>query len=127
VVLFHVEQEQVPKSKKSLRGIGIWVILSKESSNRKTMQIQLEDIHTLGEFQQNAEAHLSRVNQTRRPEILTINGDPAGVLLGTEEYDQLLSAHEELATLKSIQRGIDEMNLGQIVPAINVHEMLMKR
>jgi prevent-host-death family protein len=89
-----------------------------------TMQIQLQDIHPLTDFQRNAKAHLTRVNRTGRAEVLTVNGKAEAVLLGKRAYEQILESMEELATLKSIQRGLDEMKAGKTLDAKAVHQRL---
>ena len=88
------------------------------------MQISLEDIHPLTEFQRNAKAHLSRVNKTGRPEVLTVNGKAEGVLMGKRSYEQLVAAMEELETLKSVRQGLLDMNEGKTTRATQVHARL---
>jgi prevent-host-death family protein len=91
---------------------------------RNGMEIHIEDIHPLSDFQRNAKAHLTRVNKTGRPEVLTVNGRAEGVLIGKRSYEQMKGALEELETLKGIQRGLDEMAAGKTVSASAVHERL---
>jgi|APTNR8051073442_1049403.scaffolds.fasta_scaffold08429_5 prevent-host-death family protein len=88
------------------------------------MQIHIEDIHPLTDFQRNAKAHLTRVNKTGRPEVLTVNGKAEAVLMGKRAYETMVGAMEELATLKSIQRGLEEMKLGKTRSAAKVHAKL---
>ena len=88
------------------------------------MQIHLEDIHPLTDFQRNAKAHLSRVNKTGRSEVLTVNGKAEAVLVGKRSYELMLKAMEELETLKSIRRGLDEMQAGKTIDAASVHKRL---
>lgn len=85
---------------------------------------QLEDIHPLTDFQRNAKSHLSRVNKTGRPEVLTVNGRAEAVLLGRKAYEKIQDAMEELAAIKSIQAGLDELAAGKTVSAKTVHERL---
>lgn len=88
------------------------------------MQIHMEDIHPLTEFQRNAKAHLSRVNRTGRPEVLTVNGKAEAVLIGKRSYEQMLKAMEELETLKALRKGLDEMEAGKTSDAASFHESL---
>jgi len=90
------------------------------------MMIHVEDIHPLTDFQRNAKKHLSHVNRTGRPEVLTVNGKAEAVLLGKRSYQQMLAALDELETIKSIQRGLDDMASGRTVDASQVHERLRK-
>lgn len=86
--------------------------------------IHLEDIHPLTEFQRHAKSHLARVNKTGRPEVLTVNGKAEAVLVGTAVYEQLVSAMEEIETLKSLQRGFDDAHAGKVVAAADFHAWL---
>ena len=86
------------------------------------MQIHLDDIHPLTDFQRNAKAHIARINRTGRPEVLTVNGKAEAVLLGAGAYERLLGTMEELETLQSIRRGLEEMHAGKTVSAEQVHE-----
>ncbi|WP_038163382.1 type II toxin-antitoxin system Phd/YefM family antitoxin [Verrucomicrobium sp. BvORR106] len=90
------------------------------------MQFQLEDIHPLTDFQRNAKAHLARVNKTGRAEVLTVNGKAEAVLVGRRSYEKIMAAMEELETLKSINRGLEEMDAGKTVSASAVHQKLRK-
>lgn len=90
------------------------------------MQIHLEDIQPLTDFQRNAKAHLTRVNKTGRVEILTVNGKAEAVLIGKRAYEKMREAVEELETFKSIRRGIDEMESGKKSSAAEVHQRLRK-
>ena len=88
--------------------------------------IHIEDIHPLTDFQRNAKKHLTRVNRTGRAEVLTVNGKAEAVLVGKRSYEQMIEAMEELETLKSIRRGLDDMEAGRTVDAKRVHERLRK-
>jgi prevent-host-death family protein len=90
------------------------------------MSIHLEDIHPLTDFQRNAKKHLARINKTGRPEVLTVNGKAEAVLVGKRSYEQMMESLEELETLKSIRRGIEDMQAGRTVSAAEVHEKLRK-
>ena len=91
------------------------------------MQIHLDGIHPLTDFQRNAKAHIAhiaRINRTGRPEVLTVNGKAEAVLLGAGAYERLLGSMEELETLQSIRRGLEDMDAGKTVSAAEVHEEL---
>ncbi len=90
------------------------------------MMIHIEDIHPLTEFQRNAKKHLTRINKTGRPEVLTVNGKAEAVILGKRSYEQMIEAMEELETLKSIRRGLADMETGRTVSAKKVHGRLRR-
>jgi len=87
--------------------------------------IAIEDIHSLTDFQRDAKRHLANVNRTGRPKVLTVNGKAQGVLLGKKAFQSIQDSLEELATLKSIQRGLDDLKSGRTVPAKRAHERLL--
>ena len=91
------------------------------------MMIHIEDIHPLTDFQRNAKKHLARVNKTGRPEVLTVNGKAEAVLVGKRSYEKMMIALEELETLKSIRRGLQDMKAGRTVSAQRVQERPLKR
>jgi len=88
--------------------------------------IHIEDIRPLTDFQRNAKQHLSRINKTGRSEVLTVNGKAEAVLVGKKTYAQMVCAMEELETLKSIQRGLEDINAGRTLSAKKVHDRLRK-
>ncbi|MEI6535380.1 MAG: type II toxin-antitoxin system Phd/YefM family antitoxin [Verrucomicrobiaceae bacterium] len=90
------------------------------------MMIHIEDIHPLTDFQLNAKKHLTRVNKTGRPEVLTVNGKAEAVLVGKRTYEKMMEALEELETLKSIRRGLEDMEAGRTVSAHRVHGRLRR-
>lgn len=91
------------------------------------MKLTETEVLTLREFQQNPEIHLSRLKETGRAEFLTVDGIPQGVLIGTNTYEEIMVSLDELATLKSIQRGLDELEAGKTHSASEVHAKLLAR
>ena len=89
--------------------------------------IFLEDIHPLTDFQRNAKAHVAKLNKTGRPEVLTVNGKAEVVVMGRKAYEHLMTSMEELATLKSIQKGLDDMAGKRTVSAAAFHKQLRER
>ena len=86
--------------------------------------IHLEDIHPLTEFQRHAKTHLARVNETGRPEVLTVNGKAEAVLVGIRVYEQMAAAMEEIEALRSIQRGLDNAEAGKVTSSDEFHARL---
>ena len=90
------------------------------------MLIHIDDIHPLTDFQRNAKKHLSRINKTGRPEVLTVNGKAEAVLMGKRSFEKVMDAIDELETLKAIQRGLKDLEAGRTVSAKQVHARLRK-
>jgi hypothetical protein len=51
---------------------------------------KLEDIFSLSDFTRNARRHAERLRQTRRPEVLTLNGSAELVVQNADAYQALL-------------------------------------
>jgi prevent-host-death family protein len=83
--------------------------------------IAIEDIYSLTDFQRDAKRQLASANRTGRPKVLTVNGKAQGVLLGKKAYQQIQESLEELAALKSIQVGLDDLKQGRTVSAADAH------
>lgn len=76
------------------------------------IMIDLNDVFSLTEFQRNAKEHIERMNQTGKPQVLTINGRAAVVVQDAASYQRLLDDIERLHTIAGVQRGIDDMKQG---------------
>jgi hypothetical protein len=83
--------------------------------------IALEDIRSLTDFQRNTKAHLSRLKETGRPEVLTVNGKAELIIQDAAAYQETLDA------IRGIQRGLDEAAAGEGQPAHKVLERLRIR
>jgi len=76
--------------------------------------IALEDIRSLTDFQRNTKAHLRRLKNTGRPEVLTVNGKAELIVQNAAAYEATLDA------IRGIQRGLDEAAAGKGEPARKV-------
>ena len=56
--------------------------------------IRVQDILSLTDFHRNTKAHLRRLKQSGRPEVLTIDGKAELVVQDAAAYQRLLSASE---------------------------------
>jgi PHD/YefM family antitoxin component YafN of YafNO toxin-antitoxin module len=83
--------------------------------------INMKDIRSLTDFQRNTRVHLRRLNQTRRPEILTVNGKAALIIQDAEAFEEMLDS------IRGIHRGLEELKAGQGQPARKVLERIRAR
>ena len=67
--------------------------------------VDMRDIHTLSEFQQNAEKFAKEMNETGGPLILTVKGKPALVVQDAETYQELLDKLDEAEDLAAVMEG----------------------
>jgi PHD/YefM family antitoxin component YafN of YafNO toxin-antitoxin module len=63
---------------------------------KTTAMIRPEDIGSLTDFARNAKAHLKRLKQTGRPELLTVNGKAEVVVQNATAYQRLIELLEKL-------------------------------
>jgi len=69
------------------------------------------DIKPISEFRANAASLIQRVQDEKRPLVLTQHGYSAAVLLAVSEYDALL---EELELLRELARAEAEVERGEV-------------
>jgi PHD/YefM family antitoxin component YafN of YafNO toxin-antitoxin module len=60
-----------------------------------TAKIRPEDIGSLTDFSRNTKAHLKRLRQTGRPELLTVNGKAEVVVQNASAYQRLIESLEK--------------------------------
>jgi len=63
---------------------------------RGMTRFRLQDVRSLTDFHRNAKAHLKRLRQSGRPEVLTINGKAVLVIQAAGAYQRLLDSLEKL-------------------------------
>jgi hypothetical protein len=84
---------------------------------QECVMINLRDIYPLSEFQRNARAHVQRLKETGRPEVLTIHGQAELVVQHADAYQKLLDLAANAAAIVGIQRGLQGMVEGTGEPA----------
>jgi prevent-host-death family protein len=82
--------------------------------------LDLNNIHSLTDFQRNTKEHLRRLKETGKPEVLTVNGQAEVVVQSAAAYQELLDAAELARRLPSLRKSLQEANRGQGVPAKQV-------
>lgn len=68
--------------------------------------VDIRDIRSLTDFQRNTKAHLRRLKNTGRPEVLTVNGRAELIVQDAASYEETIDA------IIGIQRGLDSMKAG---------------
>jgi len=69
---------------------------------------QSSDIHTVTDFNRKPSEHIKRLNGSKRPELLTVNGKPAVVVQDTEAWEKMANLAEYADSLQNIRRAISE-------------------
>ena len=92
-----------------------------------TVSLDLNEIHSLTDFQRNAKDHLARMKKNRRPLILTVNGKAEAVVQDAASYQKLLDAVERAETIEAIRVGLEQVRQGKTKPARQVFAEMRKR
>lgn len=82
------------------------------------------DIYPVSDFNRKPSSHIKRLQQTKKPEILTVNGKAAVVMIDPESYDQLARDAELSRTLGQIALANEQHNKGLAKPINQVFKEL---
>jgi len=74
------------------------------------------NIYPVSDFNRKPAEHIKRLQETKKPEILTVNGKAAVVLVDPESYEQLAHNSELVRTLEQIARANAEYKNGKSQP-----------
>lgn len=85
------------------------------------------DIYPVSDFNRKPAEHIKRLQETRRPEVLTVNGKAALVMLAPEVYDALLQQAELLKSLQQIEQANADFAQGRSRPASEAFSELRQR
>lgn len=89
--------------------------------------IELGEICSLTEFQQDVAEHVNHVIETRQPMFLASNGTPNAVLLDVESYQEMLKAIDRAEAIESIRQGQEDIEQGRTRPAKEFFEEMQVR
>ena len=67
--------------------------------------IQPSDIHTLTDFKRNSGDHIEQLEDTGRPQVLTVEGRPKVVVMGIESFERLAELAARGEDLDTIRKG----------------------
>ncbi|MCP3959185.1 MAG: type II toxin-antitoxin system Phd/YefM family antitoxin [bacterium] len=83
-----------------------------------------EDIKPVTYMKSRAAELLRTVGETRRPVVITQNGEPKGVLLDVDSYQELRDA---VLMLRLVAQGEADVRTGRTVPQSKVFDDLRSR
>jgi len=69
---------------------------------------QSSDIHTVTEFSRKPAEHIKRLKESKRPEILTVNGKAALVIQDAESYEKMAHLADYAQSTLSIRQALSE-------------------
>jgi len=81
------------------------------------------DIKSISYLKSRAADLLSQINETRRPVIITQNGEPRAILQDPESYENMRNA---IGLLKLISQGESDVRNGRVKPQDEVFKDIEK-
>ena len=82
--------------------------------------LDTRQIHPLTDFLRNHKAHAARLKETKKPEVLTVNGRAELVVQDAESYQILVDRLHHMETIAAIREGIESAERGNLKPAEQV-------
>jgi PHD/YefM family antitoxin component YafN of YafNO toxin-antitoxin module len=89
-------------------------------------EVNLQRIHPVSDFVRNYKAYLTRLKETREPEVLTVNGVPECVLIDAETFEDLRQLWAKEQFVKAVQEGIDSIQDGGGISAEDAFQAIRK-
>lgn len=89
--------------------------------------INLNNIHSLTDFQRNTKEHIERLKDTGKPEILTVNGKSEIVIQDAESYQKVMDYIDQLEAIAGIKRGLSEVLEGRTKPTSQAFKSIKKK
>lgn len=88
--------------------------------------LDVQNIHSLSDFQRNTKQYLRKLKKSGKPAVLTVNGQAEVVVQSAESYQKLLDENQLLETIRGISRGLEQAKRGEGRPMRTVIEELAK-
>jgi len=89
--------------------------------------INLDNISSLSDFQQNTKIFLERLKKTGLPQVLTVNGKAEVVVQDADSYQKILDVLDRLEAIEGIKSGLESMKHGKGNPADKVLQRLANK
>ena len=89
--------------------------------------LETREIHPLTDFLRNHKSHMVRLKESKKPEILTINGHAEIVILDVDSYHNLVERLHHMETITAIRDGIASAERGDMKPAEQVFSEMKAR
>jgi PHD/YefM family antitoxin component YafN of YafNO toxin-antitoxin module len=82
--------------------------------------LDVRNIHSLTHFLRNHKEHVTRLKESRIPEVLTVNGKAELVILDAESYQEIVERLNRLETIAAIREGLASAERDEPKPAEQV-------
>ena len=77
--------------------------------------IDLTEVRSVTEFQRNIKDYVGRLNETKTPLVLTVNGRAELVVQNAESYQAILERLEHAETVAAVQRSMKDAEAGRMI------------
>lgn len=91
--------------------------------NNTTVNI-IEDIAPISVFRQQTAEIIRDIKSKKRPTFITVKGRVEAVIQDAHDYQEMVDRIEELETLLSIQRGMEDIKQGRVQEMDSVFDQL---
>ena len=89
--------------------------------------LDTRNIHSLTDFLRNHKSHVARLQETRTPEVLTVNGKAAVIVQDAESYQEMVERLQYMETLTAIREGLASAERGELKDAGQVYAEMKAR
>ena len=86
--------------------------------------VNLSDIHPLTGFLRNHKAHIQRLSETGKPEVLTVNGEARVVVQDAAAYQKLLDQVQLAEDVRIIRERLADVKRGE--PGVPLDEAMQQ-
>lgn len=76
--------------------------------------IQIQNIHSLTDFQRHTARHISSLRKSGLPEVLTVNGKAELIVQSAEAYQSILDRLALMESAREINRGLLSVREGKV-------------
>jgi hypothetical protein len=89
--------------------------------------VDVDDIHSLTDFQRRTKIHLDRLKKTGQPQILTVNGKAEVVVQDARAYQRSFELLDRAEAIEGIRRGLASMESSEGEPVDKAFADIRKR
>ncbi len=89
--------------------------------------IRTSSIDSLTNFQKNAKSFTTRLEESKEPLVLTVNGKAKLVVQDAEAYQAMLDELEQSRFVEAVRQGLKESHQGLSRPAEDVYSEMKER
>ena len=86
-----------------------------------------DDTQPIGTFRDRSAEIIRRLNETKRPVMLTVDGKAAAVLQDADSYQRLLDLAAQASEDEALRQGLEDVAHGRTIPAETVFAEMRRR